>query len=135
MESRETPLVADKIETGGSREEMGEESETPDTLEIVDVTQGDVIEGDVSGGDVTARDVSARDVTGRDVPEREEFATVLAEEGDTVGQILLRELGRMDVGLLETVRELNPEIEDIDRIAVGQEIRIPLEHEGSKREP
>jgi len=123
--SRETSLVTDKIETGGSREDIGEEFETPDAPEIMDVTEINV----------TERNVTERDVTEGDVTGREEFVTVFAEEGDTVGQILLRELGRTDVGLLETVRELNPEIEDIDRIAVGQEIRIPLENEGSTREP
>lgn len=60
-----------------------------------------------------------------DDAQRMEFRTVLAGQGDTVHRILLREFGRVDTRLLEAVERLNPEIEDLDRISVRQEIRLP----------
>jgi general secretion pathway protein A len=105
VESENESLITDVSAMSRSKEDMAEESETADTSLT------------------------------RDVVERKEFRTVVAEKGDTVGQILLRELGRMDLGLLEEVRQLNPEIEDIDRIAVGQEIRIPWDHGEPMTEP
>jgi general secretion pathway protein A len=54
------------------------------------------------------------------------FTIAIAREGDTLREILLREFGRVDKHLLEGVRDLNPQIEDLDRINVNQEIRLPL---------
>ncbi len=105
IESGNEPLITDASAMSPSKEDMAEESETANTS-----------------------------LTG-EVVERKAFRTVVAGEGDTVWQILLRELGMMDLGLLEEVRQLNPEIEDIDRIAVGQEIRIPWDYGEPMTEP
>ena len=58
------------------------------------------------------------------VAENPEIRIAIVKEGDSVSQIILREFGRVDVHLLEAVKKLNPEIEDINRI-VGHEIKLP----------
>ncbi len=50
---------------------------------------------------------------------------VRVRKGDTISRILKRQFGRSDMILMDAVRELNPEIEDLDRIGVGQKIRLP----------
>ena len=52
--------------------------------------------------------------------------TVIAQEGDTISHIIFREFGRVDAHLLEVVQRLNPEIQDIDAILAGQEVRLPV---------
>ena len=54
-----------------------------------------------------------------------EFITVTVEKGDTISNIVISEFGRSDEQVLEAVRELNPEIEDLNHIDVGQVIRLP----------
>ncbi len=53
------------------------------------------------------------------------FRVVTFQEGDTMSSILIREFGRVDEHLLRAVKILNPEIEDLDQIGVGQKIRLP----------
>ncbi|NIM96523.1 MAG: AAA family ATPase, partial [candidate division Zixibacteria bacterium] len=50
---------------------------------------------------------------------------VSAREGDSIGQIVFREFGRVDGHLIQTTQNLNPEIENINQISVGQTIRLP----------
>jgi general secretion pathway protein A len=56
-------------------------------------------------------------------------------EGDTVSRIILREFGRVDGPLLEAVRRVNPELEDLDEISVGQRIRVPIDPDGVRIGP
>jgi len=63
-----------------------------------------------------------------------EIRIATAREGDTLGTIILREFGRVNEQLLMAIQELNPEIEDLDRIVVGQKIRLPLVPEDSTTE-
>jgi LysM repeat protein len=51
---------------------------------------------------------------------------VTVQKGDTVSRILKRQFGRSGKILMGGVRELNPEVEDLDVIRVGQKIRLPL---------
>ncbi len=51
---------------------------------------------------------------------------VTVQKGDTVSRILKRQFGESGKILMGAVRELNPEIEDLDLIRVGQKIRLPL---------
>jgi len=59
------------------------------------------------------------------VAENLAIRVAIANQGDTVSQIILREFGRVDAHFLEAVKKLNPEIEDINQIVVGQEIKLP----------
>jgi phage tail protein X len=60
---------------------------------------------------------------------------VVAQDGDTLSHIVLQEFGRVDVHLLDVVQELNPEIDDINQIIAGQEIRLPLDPLEAYRNP
>ena len=55
---------------------------------------------------------------------------VTAREGDTLSTIVFREFGTVDEHLLKGIHQINSEIEDIDQIAVGQEIKLPSAMEG-----
>jgi phage tail protein X len=68
------------------------------------------------------------------VAENPGIRIVIAKEGDSVSQIILREFGRVDVRLLEAVKKLNPEIEDVNRI-VGHEIKLPSDPEEAYKNP
>jgi hypothetical protein len=64
----------------------------------------------------------------RDLAYEERFVPTLVvtvQKGDTIYRILRQRFGQSSKGLLEAVRELNPEIEDLDLIRVGQVIRLP----------
>jgi hypothetical protein len=58
-------------------------------------------------------------------PESPTVPIVIAEEGESISEIIFKEFGTVDEHLLKAVRELNPEIEDPNRIEVGQKIRLP----------
>ena len=58
-------------------------------------------------------------------PESPGTRIAIAREGDTLSEIILREFGRVDTHLLEEVQRLNPELEDMNQIFEGQEIRLP----------
>lgn len=51
---------------------------------------------------------------------------VAVRKGDTIHRILKRQFGKSAKILIGAVRELNPEIEDLDWIQVGQKVRLPL---------
>lgn len=61
--------------------------------------------------------------------ERVPTLVVMVQKGDTISRILERQFGRSGRILMGAVRELNPEIEDLDWIRVGQKIRLPLKPE------
>jgi len=61
--------------------------------------------------------------------------TVVAQEGDTISHIVFREFGRVDAHLLDVVQKLNPEIDDIDEILAGQEVRLPVTPEEAYKNP
>jgi hypothetical protein len=51
---------------------------------------------------------------------------VTVQNGDTLYGILKRRFGKSGKILMDAVRKLNPDIEDLDRIRVGQKIRLPV---------
>jgi len=51
---------------------------------------------------------------------------VTVRKGDTIHGILKRQFGKSNELLMNAVRELNPEIDDMNWIRLGQRIRIPL---------
>lgn len=69
------------------------------------------------------------------VAENPEIRIAIVKEGDSVSMIILREFGRLDLHLLEAVKRLNPEIKDINRIVVGQEIKLPSDLEEAYKNP
>ncbi len=62
--------------------------------------------------------------------ESRRIAIAIAGEGESISEIVFKEFGRVDEQLLRAVRELNPEIEDLNRIEVGQKIRLPHNTKG-----
>jgi hypothetical protein len=53
----------------------------------------------------------------------------IVKKGETIGHILLREFGTTDPRLLAVVLKLNPELESVDDISIGQMIRLPSDSE------
>ena len=80
-----------------------------------------------------ARDPQPPDTAG--VAENLAIRVAIAKQGDTLSHIILREFGRVDIHFLEAVKKLNPEIEDIDKIVAGQEIKLPSDPEEAYRNP
>ncbi len=60
-------------------------------------------------------------------PESSEIRIVIARKGDTISQIIFREFGRVDAHLLQATQRLNPAIEDLDQIFVGQKVSLPAD--------
>jgi type II secretory pathway predicted ATPase ExeA/LysM repeat protein len=57
---------------------------------------------------------------------RGQALTVVVEPNQTLAQISLRYLGRLDLRLMEEIRMLNPDLKDPNVIKIGQQIRLPL---------
>jgi type II secretory pathway predicted ATPase ExeA len=51
--------------------------------------------------------------------------TVIVQRGDTLRQIMLRTIGEYSGSMIRQVQKLNPDIADVDRLDVGQTIRLP----------
>ncbi len=62
-------------------------------------------------------------------PENLKTRIAVAQEGESISEIILREFGQFDIRILPIVQELNPQIEDLDQIKVGQEVRLPIDFE------
>jgi phage tail protein X len=58
-------------------------------------------------------------------PEGQLTVTVVAQSNDTLRQICLRYVGRYDTELVNRIRELNPQLSDLDYIIVGESIVLP----------
>jgi general secretion pathway protein A len=54
------------------------------------------------------------------------FVTHVVRPNDTIWNLCVSSLGRYDEAAVAELRKLNPELIDIDRIEVGQQIRVPL---------
>jgi general secretion pathway protein A len=54
------------------------------------------------------------------------FVTYVVRPHDTIGDLCVSSLGRYDRTALAELRKLNPDLIDVDRIEVGQQIRLPL---------
>src|SRR5712675_1580366 len=59
-------------------------------------------------------------------PDSSQFVTHVVRENDTVWNLCVSSMGRYDETALAELRKLNPELIDIDRIEIGQQIRLPL---------
>jgi phage tail protein X len=116
--------------------ETGEEAVHPSP------SKGDLIEESAISGAPSRMDFQADESA--PVSEMEEFSSpqdfkppktsaVTVEAGDTIGTIIFKEFGRMDEQPLEAVRELNPGIEDLAQIEVGQVIRLPESGRGADK--
>ena len=57
--------------------------------------------------------------------DKETWKTVIVEQDDSLSKLVASVYGRVDANNLKLVRKYNPQIEDIDRIAVGQKIIFP----------
>jgi len=91
-------------------------------------------ERDEAGVVTLARAVETEEVQKAPAPKTDEPGkTMVVKSGDTVIEMALRVYGRANEKIIDLVRQKNPEIEDIDRISVGQEIVFPpLETAGKK---
>jgi type II secretory pathway predicted ATPase ExeA len=54
-----------------------------------------------------------------------ETKSVIVQRGDTLRQIILRTIGAYNGSSIGEIRKLNPDIADVDRLEVGQTIRVP----------
>lgn len=54
------------------------------------------------------------------------FVTYVVRPNDTIWNLCVTSLGRYDQAAVAEFRKLNPELIDVDRIEVGQQIRLPL---------
>ncbi|HYD49260.1 MAG TPA: AAA family ATPase [Terriglobales bacterium] len=59
-----------------------------------------------------------------------EFAPVTVRPGDSVSQIAIQKYGQASPVILDLLKLSNPNLDDIDRIHVGQTIRLPQLSEG-----
>jgi general secretion pathway protein A len=71
----------------------------------------------------THLDGSAR--PGRD-SESSRFFTYVVQPNDTIWNLCVWSLGRYDATAVAELRKLNPDLNDVDRIEVGQQIRLPV---------
>jgi type II secretory pathway predicted ATPase ExeA len=55
------------------------------------------------------------------------FFTYVVQPNDTIWNLCVWSLGRYDETALAELRKLNPDLGDVDRIEVGQEIRLPVD--------
>jgi len=51
--------------------------------------------------------------------------TLIVQPGETLREIILRDLGTYDAHTIDLVRKLNPDIGDLDQLEAGQAIRLP----------
>jgi hypothetical protein len=81
-----------------------------------------------------ARAVETQEIEKVPVTEAEEPSkTMVVKAGDTVIEMAIQVYGRANEKIIDLVRQNNPEIEDINRIDIGQEIVFPpLETAGKK---
>lgn len=56
---------------------------------------------------------------------QKKFATVIIRKGDTIYELLAGAYGRVDPQLVKSFRDLNPQIRNLDRVMVGEEILLP----------
>jgi type II secretory pathway predicted ATPase ExeA len=56
--------------------------------------------------------------------EEAEIKTVIVQPGDTLRQIILRNIGVYNGSTIGQIRKLNPDIANVDRLEVGQAIRV-----------
>jgi general secretion pathway protein A len=54
------------------------------------------------------------------------FVTYIVMPNDTIGNLCKMSLGRYDATVITELRKLNPNLTDVDRIQVGQQIRLPV---------
>jgi cell division septation protein DedD len=63
------------------------------------------------------------------IPQQEanggQYRRVIVKRGDTLMQLAVDVYGRADTTTLELIRRHNPQIVDVNRISVGQELRFP----------
>ncbi|MBW2341709.1 MAG: AAA family ATPase [Deltaproteobacteria bacterium] len=57
--------------------------------------------------------------------QMEPFESVIVKKGDTLIQLAAAIYGRADDAILKHVQQYNPELRDINRISIGQELRFP----------
>jgi type II secretory pathway predicted ATPase ExeA len=68
-------------------------------------------------------DGSAR--AGRD-SDASKFFTYVVQPDDTIWKLCQWSIGRYDETVVSELRKLNPQLSDVDRIEVGQQIRLPV---------
>jgi phage tail protein X len=56
---------------------------------------------------------------------QEPLKTIIVKEGDTFTGLALKVYGRVEEGVLDFVRKHNPELEDVNSLAVGQKLVFP----------
>ena len=60
------------------------------------------------------------------ISESSRFVTHVVRPNETIWNLCVSSLGRYDEAAVSELRKLNPDLIDVDRIEVGQQIRLPL---------
>jgi len=76
--------------------------------------------------DTTRVDELKDEQTPQQEADRGQYRSVTVRRGDTLMQLAVDVYGRADTAILELIRRHNPEIVDVNKISVGQELRFPL---------
>jgi hypothetical protein len=108
--NRETRASSGSVEAKSEEEEANRAGKEP----MVKLNQ-----------EVTGKENSGLSQEGNPL-ETARTVVVTIQKGDTIHLILKRRYGESSGILLDTVGELNPEIDDLDLIRAGQKLRLPL---------
>jgi hypothetical protein len=60
-----------------------------------------------------------------DRPKDKGWSTRIVVKGDNITNVLLDTYGYYDAGLMELFKEANPQIKNVDKIEVGEELQLP----------
>ena len=58
--------------------------------------------------------------------DNDRILTIAIEKDSTLMELCMQHLGRFDTDMLEQTLALNPSLSDVNHIAAGQRIRLPL---------
>jgi general secretion pathway protein A len=84
-------------------------------------------EGSEVGKEKAPQENTVLDSSQNDLP----VLILTVKKGDTVGRLLKNRFGTLDKTLIAAVRMLNPELDSLDQLRIGQSIRLPLNREAA----
>lgn len=91
-------------------------------------------EEEIATGETTELDEPKDEQTPPQKADMGQYRSVIVRRGDTLIQLAVDIYGRADTDTLELIKRHNPELLDVNRISVGQELKFPslsVLHKGS----
>jgi general secretion pathway protein A len=119
------PFAHDKPESAPVEEPVPAVAETPPSgrVEVWGLVREKIPETD---NENTAESALSTGVSpARDQSQKKNLPVLVVKKGDFVTKLLMAAYGRVDEDLLKNFRELNPQIANINKIKVGEEIVLP----------